>query len=178
MAQLIGTRIEIDGFNIQIKSANNIFVSLFLTFWLVGWTFGGIFAIRALLTEWAKNIGAALFLLFWLCGWVFGEFFALSTLLWGFFGTEILSVNQGVLTIKRSVFGLGPRKEYQIIKISNLRTTAQSEPLATDRYNRSRYGLYGGAIVFDYEGKSIMIGAGLPKPEAEELAAFLKGIVR
>ncbi len=178
MTQTIGKRIEIDGFNVQIQSANNIFVSAFLSFWLTGWTFGGIFAIRALVTEWTKNFGAALFLLFWLCGWVLGESFALATILWGFFGKEILSVNQGVLTIKRDIFGLGPRRRYDIIKITNLRATVPANSVTADQYNRPKYGLYSGAIYFDYEDKRIMIGAGLPKPEAEELAAFLKGIVR
>ena len=48
-------------------------IAAFLTFWLCGWTVGGIMAGKELLFGKEVPIFARLFLLFWLCGWAFGE---------------------------------------------------------------------------------------------------------
>jgi hypothetical protein len=116
----IGKRVNISGSEIRISSPKNVFMLIFLPIWLTGWTIGGIIAIGVLVTGGVKE---AWFLLFWLCGWAVGESFALYALLWGAFGHEVITVKNGIISIKRSVLGYGPSKHYYIDKLSNLRAS-------------------------------------------------------
>lgn len=72
---------------------------LFLAVWLTGWTFGGAFAIRQLLTDWQP------FLLVWLTGWVVGEALVAFALSWLLFGRTVITLDAHELRVEKLLFG-------------------------------------------------------------------------
>ncbi|TLM87868.1 MAG: hypothetical protein FDZ75_06945, partial [Actinobacteria bacterium] len=52
----------------------------FLTVWLIGWTYGGLSAMRALADSLSPFNLTAIFLLVWLAGWLAGEVFAVAAI--------------------------------------------------------------------------------------------------
>ena len=167
----LGKRIKILGSEIQISSPKNIFMLIFLPIWLIGWTIGGAFAIKALVTGEVKE---AWFLLIWLCGWIFGEVFVSYAFLWGAFGREIISVKNGIVRIKRSIFGYGPSTDFQANRVSNLRASGFFAPMMSWSFGMAYWGLSGGTIAFDYAGKTKRFGIHLSENDATQLASTLK----
>jgi hypothetical protein len=167
----IGKRIKILGSEIHISSPKNIFMLIFLPIWLTGWTIGGVVTIGVLVTGKAKE---AWFLVIWLCGWIVGESFALYTFLWGLFGFEVITVEFGNLKIKRSILGYGPSKNYEISKLSNLRASGFFGPMMSWSSGMAYWGLSGGTIAFDYEGKTKRFGISLNEDDSNQLVEALK----
>jgi len=152
------------GIAVQVKSKKQISL-LFLPVWITVWTIGGVTAIKALLTGQAPG-----FLIFWLCGWVVGETLAVYTFLWTAFGKEVISVDQGILTIKKDLFGYGFKKELPIHELNNLRTSA---PFGSTWSNR-QWGISGGTVAVDQNYKTHRFGISLEEPEARALVKELR----
>ena len=55
-------------------------------FWIVPWTFAGIYNFGQLFK--ATSIGNGLFSIMWLAGWAFGEFLTLRVIGWNLFGKD------------------------------------------------------------------------------------------
>ena len=149
---------EIAGMRIVVPGRWNA-NSLFVAFWLCGWTFGGIAAIRSLLHYFNP------FLCFWMLGWAFGEYFAAYTVLYAVGGRQVIIASSETLTCRTEVFGLGWGKSYLVREIKNLRF--QSTP-GTGR------GQLASRISFDYGRQTIRFGAGLQEAEATELIGRIR----
>ena len=93
----ISNRIRIDGATIYVASHKKAFLLFFLPIWLIGWTFGGIAVFSSVISGKANE--TLLFMLIWPCIWLLGELFVLYAFLWNAFGFEIISVQNGILTI-------------------------------------------------------------------------------
>jgi hypothetical protein len=115
--QTIGRRISISPSEIAISSPKNIFMLLFIPIWLTGWTIAGGFTMQQVISGQNKE---AWFLIVWLCGWLLSELFVLYVFLWGAFGKELITSERSILKIKRSIFGYGPLRKYELLKITNL----------------------------------------------------------
>ncbi len=77
------------GYIVRIPIRRQVFAMLFLPVWLVGWSFGEVFAARQVLGS-ALPLAGNAFLLVWLAGWTLGGAFAWSTFLWQVAGREAL----------------------------------------------------------------------------------------
>lgn len=162
---------------IRIKASRQVFVMLFLPFWLVLWTLGGGAAIYALLTQFQ------VFLLFWLCGWAAGWIAAAGTLLWMFAGSETVRVIGSDIEVTHQAMGLSRRWLYQGSGIKKLSVANQPAwpfqfrwqvPFVRTPRN--------GSVKFDYGPRTIYIAPALDEGEAqiivERLARRLPATIR
>ena len=86
--------------------------------------------------------------------------------LWLLFGKEVIHVEKGILKIKKSLFGIGNQKAYEINKIKNMRIEIQKEMESKNREN--------GKIKFDYDNKTIRFASDVDDVEAEKILDALK----
>ncbi|WP_084578897.1 hypothetical protein [Sphingomonas azotifigens] len=161
-----------EGERIRIKAPRHIFVMLFLPFWLVLWTLGGIAAMTQLLTNFE------LFLVVWLCAWALGWCAAAGTLAWMFTGAEIIAVRGRDIEIAHTALGLSRRWLYQGAQIRNLSVAPQPAwpfqfrwqvPFLANQRN--------GALKFDYGPRTLYVGAGLDEGEARMIVERLGRIL-
>jgi hypothetical protein len=167
----IGKRIRINGSEIRISSPKNIFMLLFMPVWLCGWTIGGFAAISQVISMPGKE---AWFLILWLCGWIFGEVFVLYAFLWGAFGYESVKIDQGIMSVRRSIFGYGLLKDYPLSGASNLRASGLFGSPMSWRFGMTYWGISGGSVAFEYAGKTRRFGINLNEDEANQLVVAMK----
>ncbi len=169
--QAIGKRIAITPDEIQISSPKNIFMLLFMPVWLIGWTIGGSVAMWQVISGQTKE---AWFLIIWLCGWLVGEIFVLYAFLWGAFGKELIMAERGIIKIKRSIFGYGPSRQFELAKLSNLRASGFFATTMSWSFNMAYWGITGGTVAFDYENKPKRFGINLNEEDANQLVKTMK----
>jgi hypothetical protein len=161
------------GPEVHIRAPRHWGILLFLPVWIVGWTFGGIMAIRQMFTE------PTPFLAVWLVGWLAGEVFTVVAWSWMAFGEEVLSVAQEVLTIARRVGPLQIRRCYALHECSSLRASGWFGLPMSFSDSLRLWGLTGGTIAVDCNGKPIRFGIGLEEAEAnvivKQLMPFIAG---
>ena len=104
-----------------------------------------------------------------------GELFVLYAFLWGAFGKELIISEHGILKIKRSIFGYGPLKKYELSKICNLRASGFFATTMSWNFNMAYWGITGGTVAFDYENKSRRFGINLNEEDANQLVKTMKG---
>ena len=171
---IIGERITIakepDGITAFIKTKKQIFLLLFLPFWLTGWTFGGFAAITALL----RGHDSSAFLIFWLCGWFAGEVFAICAWFWTAFGREVVSIRKGFFIHKREVFGYGITKALPASELHNLRAAGFFGSLFSWGASMAQWGFSGGTAAVDSREGPYRFGIGLEENEAVALVNELK----
>lgn len=178
MPRMIGSRTQIvdasSGPEIRIRAPKNWWPIIFLPVWILGWTAGGIFALR----EFVAGSEPRLFLGLWLVGWLGGELLAILTWSWMVFGREVLSVRQGLFTIGREVGRFAIKRRYPLHEISNLRASGWFGSPFLKSGSLQYWGLSGGTIAFDRKGKSVRFGLSLEEPEARavvnELALYVR----
>ncbi|SRR5579871_290266 len=153
---------------IAIPSKFNLFVVLFLLFWLGGWTMGEVSVIRDLFSGRAPAAGLA-FMGFWLCGWTLGGIFAFLTVLWMCFGKEILEVDSSLLSCGKTIFSIGFPKQYRMADIRNLRVNSYSGYFGSYSSTYIRP-----SIAFDYGAKTVRLGYGIDEAEAGQIVKRLQ----
>jgi len=170
----ISVRREYGGTVIEIAARKNWPMILFMTVWLCGWAVGEYFALQTLLSSDAP-IYANAFIIFWLLGWTIGGGFAFYTVLRQLFGREILTVESGVLTLRRTVSGLGGKREFETGRIKNIMIIPDHAVGIRKMEGKKIPGRLGGRIKFDYDEKSIRFGMSL---STEEAATVVEGLRR
>ncbi len=159
----------------HIKAPKNWYMLLFLPVWLAGWTLGGITIFVSAVRGTAFATGTAPVAVWsWLCMWLLGELFVLYTLAWMLRGQEVISVSEGKLTIKRDIFGWGPTKTLDIRELHNLRASGYFGSLFSWNYSLAYWGLTGGTVAVDWQGKPQRFGIQLSEGEANLLVQDLK----
>lgn len=150
------------GEQIRINAPRQIFVMLFLPFWLAMWTIGGAAAIHAVMTQFQ------VFLLFWLCGWAAGWIFAAGTLLWMFAGSETIRVDGRDLEIAHRALGMSRRWLYQGGQITALGVAAQVPWPFQFRWQIPFFRTArNGSLKFSYGPRTIYAAPGLDEGEAQ-----------
>ena len=97
---------------------------------------------------------------------------ALYICLWMIAGREIISLQSGVLTIKRALIGYVRAREYKFLEVSNLRV--DPEPYDSEGPRLSAiYPFATGPIAFEYRGKTVRFADGVGDAEAREIVAAL-----
>jgi hypothetical protein len=163
-------RERIDGVEqIRIPMRRNWFALLFLSFWICGWTVGGIAAMTAVATE--PNA----FLIFWLGGWAIGWLFAASTIASQLAGSEIIRVVGRDLEISIGVGSLRRRKLYRGDQIRCLDSSDPSPSAWPSRmqqvpFARARQG----AIKFDYGAQTFYAASSADEAEGRMIVEWLR----
>src|SRR5438105_3770857 len=137
---------RIDGVDqIRIPMRRNWLILIFVSFWICGWTVGGMTAIYQV----SENFDW--FLIFWLGGWALGWVFAAATIWSQIAGSEIIRVMGRDLETSVGVGKLRWRRLYRGDHIRNLRSADPNPmgwPFRTQQANPFRP--RAGAIKFDY----------------------------
>lgn len=161
-------RDDTGGFEIVIPARRNVFLTGFLSIWMVGWTFGWVSAFSEL-SSGRDGAPVDAFLAIWITVWTFGGAAAGVVLAWSIAGRERIRLGRGTLTISRKAFNVGPSREYDLSHVSRLR-------VASDAYNPFDFGsslrfwgLGGGPLAFDYGASTVRFGASVDEGEAHEL---------
>jgi hypothetical protein len=158
------------GLVINIPSAKSLILTLFVGFWLCGWLFGEVSAMRQLATG-KTAAGASIFMVGWLGAWTVGGGVAIYFWLWNAAGHEIVSLTPTSLTIRRDILGFGRSNEYDLPSVKNLRVVFS---LGNTNFNFPTQSLAGGTMAFDYGAKTFRFGRGLDEAEASHLVELLK----
>lgn len=167
-----------DGPRVVIPSPFLWPLTIFLGFWLWGWTMGEISAARALwqLAQTANGWLALLpgaFLLFWLAGWSAAGVLVWGTFLFSIQGREVVTLQEGMLRVRlETLLGLGwswrfSLAELEAPRLLSLQTAGNKSPAAAGA---------AGAVLPDYAGiklkagsKSWRLGLGLTQSAARDL---------
>ena len=168
---------EADGvIRLELPTPKHRYLLIGGTLWLIAWYFGLRGAGSALGNIGFGSDGYAVldgFLLLWLLLWLAGGLFVLGVLLWGYFGREIVTFSPTELTLKRTIFGIGPKHSYDRAAVKNLRF----RPVKTDFFSaNSKWSVWGvgpGKVQFSYGGKSRSFGLGLSDAAAVEVVEVL-----
>lgn len=103
-------------------------------------------------------------------------------ILWIVFGKEVISIGDGYLTIKNTLFGIGIRRRFEIGKIKDTRINIKhqnSKRVKIRIFNFSTLiGLNRGFVIFNYNGKDIKFGSSLNMEEANFFVEKIKEFVR
>jgi len=145
------------GLSVTMNAPRSGCVVAFLGVWFVGWTFGGISAMRSLFSAGSLLNPASLFLLVWLCGWAFGEVFAALAIAFMLNGREVVTLDGLKLSQRAEVFGWGLTRRHDLAHATNLRPVSGDSSSARD------------LIAFDYAGKTVRMGTGLNETEARRV---------
>jgi len=160
------------GIEVIIPAKKSYFVIFFLAFWLVGWAFGEISAIGALLDS--ENKAPTLFLSAWLGAWTIGGAFAILAWLWNIKGKEVVRVDGIELKHIRDFVLFKRSKEYELAHIKELRANTSNTSMFNINAGMEFWGFTGGSIAFDYGHSTHKFGAGLDEAEAKHIAETIK----
>lgn len=162
-----------DYLRLVIPYSRSWFVIGFLGFWLCAWAVAEVL-IPLRFLEGEAPPGGWLLMVVWFVVWTVAGVLAVYAWLWQVMGKEIVTVREGRLTFRRDVGGFGLDKVYDLSEVRELR----AEPVAFDPMDFSTalqlWGIGGGAITFDYEGKTRRFGIGLDETEARQAVAAIK----
>jgi hypothetical protein len=150
-----------------------------LTVFLGMWVVGEVVTLMSFLRDDTPS-PPAVFLVVWFIFWTAAGAYMLYACAWHLGGQEIIELDDGTLTKKRELFGLGIPRKFNIAEITNLRILPQSLPMreTEDRLTvmmAEFWVLRGGIMAFDYGAKTHRFGFGVDEPEAQELMKVLAG---
>ena len=155
-----------DGLGIHIPPPRRFGLVAFLCLWLCGWVAGVVFA----LGQFVKGgIGFPdLFLLIWLVPWTLGGAAVFFAVVWQLFGVERLFFTADTLVREWGVPGFSRRRVVPGAEIVSVRVD--------DKMANDFAGL--GAISVTTTGKSMRIGSGLERHEAELVALLIENAAK
>jgi hypothetical protein len=162
----------VSGTELYILSKKDWGSLIFIPVWLAFWTFGGITAMK-----WVIHPGPSTpraFITLWLAGWLFGEVWAIYWWLWTAFGKEIVTIREGVLSIKRDILGYGRTRSFPVRSIRDLRASGVFPSNSYWENYLVQLKLAGGTVGFEVQGQTKKFGIQLTEPEAQEVVRELK----
>jgi hypothetical protein len=169
-----------DGVAIRIPAKRNVFIMIFIGFWLCGWCAGAVGAFTQILRGTGAGAGphtpppGVAILVVWLCFWMLGGVVILFAWLWQFKGCELVTVSPTTLGIRRQIFSFGLTRTYDVSEIRELRVAPLAYSPFDFRTGMAFWGFGGGLLAFDYGFRTFRFAAGIDEAEAR---AILKAIV-
>jgi hypothetical protein len=162
-----------DYLKITIPAKRNYLFLVYICFSLTIWGYIGSSAIDELLHP-SSDFGRG-FMIFWISGWALGGIMTVKTIIWLFWGEEIIEIGMGTFSISRKndlftrekVYDLNECREFRIREVDS----------ESDRkhwfifYYRSKER---GTIAFDYGMRNFCFGEDLYEPEAQYLLNVMK----
>jgi len=157
---------------IIIPARRNWFVLLFLPFWLVIWTIGGVMAMYQLI---AGPGGEQVFLTIWLLGWAAGWLFAASWLGWNISGREELAITGGALVRGWRLLGLGREKRYDLAQVRGLSIGTPPFPYGQMRITYPPFlPMTFRPLKWNYGASTVYAASGLSEGEADMILTELQ----
>jgi hypothetical protein len=141
---------------------------VFLSFWLVGWTIGGIAAFTQLAVG---SWGVRMFMLLWLCGWAFGEGAVVLAIAWELRGRELLIVTPERLEVRRQIGRFARTKLYDAALVRNVE--AARVPHDEDEKPRKDF-----CLKVLHDDRTLRVGEGMSEREAEYVASVVLQRIR
>jgi hypothetical protein len=133
---------------------------VFLSIWLLGWTFGGV---EAWLEVPKASPGGAAFLLFWLCGWFLGECAVICIIAWKLFGRVSLAVTPDEVEVHQELACFSWLRRYE---------AGQVEEIAVGRMPAGDDGLHKDySLRLSCDSQPLWVGQGMGEREAEYVAS-------
>lgn len=161
-------RQDFNALNIEIPSKKNWILILFMIFWLASWVTMGRFAFRL-------SMSISIIRIWQLLIWFIGGLIALYAISWQLVGSEIIIFENNILTLKKSIKGIGLKKSYELKLIKNLNINPTKDSgIWFSNYNKDMFGAREGKIKFDYGMKTIKFAAYIDEAEARMIIAKLK----
>lgn len=166
-------------FRITKRMRPNLFVVGFLSFWLIGWFTGEIFALRQIIRE-GSPLGAKAFIIFWFIGWTIGGAVAISIVLWNLFGKEIVTFTYNAIKMKNDLFSFGKSREYsrsgmRKFGVFSLTSEIPGDMLSNDTLKKvNRFFRNTSALRFEYEGNEVKCLTGMTRDEADKILMMLR----
>jgi hypothetical protein len=114
-----------------------------------------------------------LFSLFWLLGWSTGVALLAGIFLLVTFGTEVLTIRPGWLSIRIEVLRLGLGAEFRAEGIGNLHWQARDSSEAGQQAGNSWRGDH---LAFDYGGENLAVGSNLGRDRAMQIATRIQSL--
>ena len=94
--------------------------------------------------------------------------------LWNLMGEEILSIDTSSLRIARRIGFLALKRKYSRGSCSNFRTNPIEHSRFSNRDIYAFFGFGGGAMAFDFKGKTVKLASGLDEAEVKEILKRLE----
>ena len=159
-----------EGLQIVIPAKRNPFAVVFLGIWLAGWLMGLLNAIARL----SRDLASDPFLVVWLAIWAVAGSVAAYAWLWMLVGKERILMGASMLNLTRDVAGFGFTRRYGLTRIRNLRVMLQ--PAGPRDFGAAAWaiGFTGGAITFEYEGKTVRFGGSIDAAEARVIVERMR----
>jgi len=158
---------------IEIPSKKNWFIIIFMIVWMGPWVAGETSVIREIFRS-ETIVFANAFQLFWLAGWTFGGIMVIFSILRLLIGKERIIIERGIMTIKKSIFGIGRKRSYEIKSIKNLDINTTSDERNSKKNYRRSIRIKVGTIKFDYGMKTIRFANDIDEAEAKMIIEKLK----
>ena len=162
------------GVEISIPSKKNWFALIFGVVWLGGWYFALKNTLVAFVFNNDRSGGMDGFIAFWLLCWIIGGVLIIGLLLWGFFGKEILRIENDKIILNKNVFGVGKKRKLKRSGVKNIRFNKVEINYFSGRNNWAIWGVGEGKIKFDYGMKTYSLASGVDDAEAEYLIEMIK----
>ncbi|MEM7161635.1 MAG: hypothetical protein AAF487_04265 [Bacteroidota bacterium] len=163
-----------DFLRIEIPAKKHWVLNIFMSIWLCAWFYIGKIVIKVLLNfdgPWP----AFLFILFWITLWTLGGLASIYSILMQLMGVEIIQVENGTLSIEKSIRGLGRKKAYEINEISKIDHTSNYP--SWDWSNQKINGIFGdrgASLKFYYGMKTVIFAIDIDEAEAQALIEKFK----
>lgn len=159
---------------IDIPSKKNWLILLLSIAWLGGWYMGFKNAFETFGFDEKGNLIFDGFMTVWLLGWTIGGIFVIFMLLWGFFGHEIILIEQGDFILEKSIFGIGQKRRIPMTDLKNIRYDKVETDLFSGKTNWSLVGLGPGPIKIDYGLRTYSFGLAVDEAEANYLIEIIR----
>jgi hypothetical protein len=159
-----------DGLTFVVPSRRQWFAILFVPVWLIGWMFGEVLAIKALI----GGKGPSLFMVTWLTMWTVGGGLAALGWLWMVVGKERLIVKPGLLVHRFELFSLRRTREYDLSQVRNLKVSPESFNPWNMGGGLKMWGLGGGVVAFDYGARTIRVAGSVDEAEGRMIVSRIQ----
>lgn len=155
---------------LRIPMRRNWLVVIFLPFWLVTWTIGGVIAMYLLVAT------GELFVALWLVAWALGWTFAAAMLAMQIKGSEVLRVERGELEICSGAGALRRSWRYSADAIRDLSSSRPASPFGLGMRGIEMLFFVrppSGAVHFTYGAQTIHLANAVDEPEGRMVAQWL-----
>jgi hypothetical protein len=172
ISEKVSYNIEKNDLTIVILGRVERFKETLLLVWLLAWTFCGAAFLYALYYEPTKEMKLALFVM--LMFWIYFEIKIGRTFLFRKFGSELIRITDGKLSIKQGIKGYGNADEYFIDNISSFGIIERSEKSFFGFIEKSFWFLGYETIGFEHKNKMVKFAMQLNQQEAAKVVGLIQ----
>ena len=179
----ITSKETVAGHEIVIKSGNIGIIAGLLVIWLFGWTYAGYMLLKMFIDIGSNPVDTVKIVLLLVLAiiWFVGEIIMIGILVWGIFGREIITINQGIVKIKNDIVVRGKPRIFYVNNINDMQINvtigAKLFEVKADFRTDKRKFVGIGLINFFYEGKVNRFCMSADKKDAEFVLTEMKKVL-